>query len=985
MSVKDELKFLQLALEEEGDALDTSELITDEMYDVLMHYGMPRRSGRYPWGSGEDPYQHEDSFLSRIEDAKKRGFTETPENIRKYFNMSTTEFRAERAIAVSDQRRYNIATAKSLAKDGLSPTEIGRKMGGIRESTVRSWLSSDENNKKTQARATADRIKEAVDSKGPCDVGVGVERELGVSKEKLNQALKLLGEEGYVVMSANVPNATSLSGKSKIINTENGPQVMMYAGKQITTKVIMPPGSDKKDFYKFKSGEMSVSTLTDYTSKDGGKTFEKFEYPSSLDSKRLKIKYAEDGGTEKDGIIELRRGVKDLSLGEDKYSQVRILVDDKYYLKGMAVYSDNLPDGVDVLFNSNKPKAKGMENALKKIKSDPDNPFGSTISAAGQYHYEDENGNKQLGLINKRAAQGDWSEWSDRLPAQFLSKQSKELAKKQLTLALQDSLDEFDEIKNLTNPTVKKYYLDKFAESCDSAAVHLQAAALPGQKYHVIIPINSMKENEVFAPRYEDGTKLALVRYPHEGTFQIPILTVNNRNRTAKQVIGMDSEDAVGINKSVAAILSGADFDGDTVMCIPTHDAQGKVRISNRDPLPGLRNYEPKDSYAYARKEVDPVTGEARYWNKDGVEFKRMRNTQTEMGIISNLITDMTLKGASESELERAVRHSMCVIDAEKHELDYKQCYIDNDIASLKKKYQPVDPLTGRGGASTLISRSKGELSVDRRKGEARINDPNKPDYDPTRPAGSLIWQTDPDATYSYDKIDPKTGEVTTVTKTRQQKSTRMAETDDARTLLSEKGTQMERLYADYANKQKQLANKARLEMINTPKLEKNKEAAEVYADVVKDLDERLNTALMNAPRERAAQFRANVEVNKKLLANPDMKPSDVKKAAQQELVRQRNALAAESRRERNIKITDRDWEAIQAGAISENKLWQILNNTDADSLRDRAMPKNNGKISTAKKNRIKAMANSNFTLAQIAQKLGVSVSTVSEVLNGGE
>ena len=52
------------------------------------------------------------------------------------------------------------------------------------------------------------------------------------------------------------------------------------------------------------------------------------------------------------------------------------------------------------------------------------------------------------------------------------------------------------------------------------------------------------------------------------------------------------------------------------------------------------------------------------------------------MGKISNLITDMTLLGASEDKLARAVRHSMVVIDDEKHHLDYKQSEKDNNIAA---------------------------------------------------------------------------------------------------------------------------------------------------------------------------------------------------------------------------------------------------------------------------------------------------------------
>ena len=126
------------------------------------------------------------------------------------------------------------------------------------------------------------------------------------------------------------------------------------------------------------------------------------------------------------------------------------------------------------------------------------------------------------------------------------------MAKKQLDLAKADKLAEFDEYCKLENPTIKKHMLEKFADECDSAAVHLKAAALPGQKYHVIIPINSLKDNEIYAPGYEPGTKLALVRYPHGGTFEIPILTVNNRNKLGKEIIGPQSIDAVGINHKIA-------------------------------------------------------------------------------------------------------------------------------------------------------------------------------------------------------------------------------------------------------------------------------------------------------------------------------------------------------------------------------------------------------------------------------------------------
>ena len=789
------------------------------------------------------------------------------------------------------------------------------------------------------------------------DVGVGVERELNISKEKLNEALYILEREGYPVYSGRFEQVTN-------------------RGQFTTQKVICPPGTEHKEIYNLEN----VHSLKEYISRDGGQTYEKkFTYPESMDSSRLKIRYNEEGGLEKDGIIELRRGVDDLSLGESRYSQVRILVDKTHYLKGMAVYSDDMPDGVDVVFNTNKTKGTPMEKVLKEIKNDPDNPFGSAIKDAdqgGQYWYTDKNGKKKLGLINKRADEGDWDDWADALPSQFLGKQSLSMAKKQLNLAKADKLAEFDDICSLTNPTIKKHLLEEFANNCDAAAVHLKAAALPGQKYHVIIPINSLKDNEVYAPGYEPGTKLALIRYPHGGTFEIPILTVNNKNSLARKLIGTTAIDAVGINSKVAERLSGADFDGDTVMCIPTHDKGGKVKITSTPPLKGLEGFDPKMAYPERpgmKYMKDPKTG------KD--------STQTQMGIISNLITDMTLGGASQDEVARAVRHSMVVIDAGKHKLDYKQSEIDNNISALKKKYQvKVDSdgnIIGSGGASTILSRSKGETQVLKRQGTPKINIKGSKNYDPTRPEGALLYKTADDLEYTVTKKNKRTGEVTTQTKYRTQKSTNMAETDDAYSLVSKYKHPMELVYADYANNMKALANRARKEMVQTGKIEYDKTAAANYRTEVDSLMSKLNTALLNTTRERAAQRMANVEVNAKKQSDPNMKNSDVKKASQQAISKYRDEVGSVSRRDRSIKITDREWEAIQAGAISETKLKQILKNTDVDSLRQRATPKTTTKLSPAKVNRIKAMNDSNCTINEIAQALGVSTSTVSNYLKG--
>ena len=925
--------------------------------DILMHYGMPRRSGRYPWGSGDDPYQRGGKdFLARVEELKKSGWSETPENIQKEFGLTTSQYRTEKALAKNERRALNVATAKSLKEDGLGESEIGRRMG-VNESTVRSWLNEESETRMNQAKKTSDFIKKQIDEKGFIDVGSGVERELGISRERLNQSLELLEREGYPVYGGRIPQATN-------------------KGKFTTIKVVCPPGTEHKDIYDAFNNN-KVKSINEYVSHDGGDTFDKYMPPKSFDSKRLKIRYAEEGGLDRDGVIEIRRGVDDLSLGNSRYAQVRILVDGTHYLKGMAVYSDDMPDGVDVVFNTNRSKdvpALGPKNntVLKPIKDDPDNPFGALIKAGGQSYYIDKDGKRQLSPINKTREQGDWDEWQDALPSQFLSKQSLSLARKQLNLAASDKMAEFDEINSLTNPTVKKHLLKSFADDCDAAAVHLKAAALPGQKYHVIIPINSLSDNEVYAPGYEPGTKLALVRYPHGGTFEIPILTVNNKNPDGKKIIGPTSIDAIGINKNIADRLSGADFDGDTVMCIPTHDKSGKVKIVSTPELKGLKGFDPKLKYAYSKEDIE--SGKARI----------MKNTQNEMGVISNLITDMTLQGASNDELAAAVRHSMVVIDAEKHKLNYKQSEIDNNIAALKKTYQrhvDADGTVHYGGVSTLISRAKSETTVIKRQGTPQINIKGKPWYDPNKPEGSLIYKTADDATYEVTKVNKKTGEKTTVTKYRTQKSTKMAETDDAYSLISDFNTPMERLYADYANKMKSLANQARKEMVSTGKIKYDAHAKAVYQKEVDSLESKLNIALLNAPRERLAQLKANAEIYAKRQNDPDMKPGDIKKASQQALTKYRNEVGSVARSQRSISITDKEWEAIQAGAISESKLIKILNNTDIDILREKATPKTRTTVSQAQINRIKALSASNYTLADISKKLGLSTSTISNYL----
>ena len=898
--------------------------------DILMHYGVSKLdgapgpgSGRYPLGSGENPNQRTGDFLSRYEKMRKDGMSE--HDIAQGLGLTTTQLRAHVSLAKSERRAAQVAKAQELRNQGLSLNEIADKMGFANDSSVRSLLNENAKIRMNKAQVTADYLKKLVDEKGMIDVGTGVELELGnISREKLNQALEILKMEGYEVYGGGVPQVTN-------------------PGKQTNIKVLCPPGTQHKEIYDFENVH-SVREYDQRLADDGTKVRPAFEYPESMDSSRIMINYAETGGVNKDGVMEIRRGVPDLDLGEAHYAQVRILVDGTHYLKGMAVYADDLPPGVDLRFNTNKPEGTPMcgpknNTVLKNISNDPSNPFGSLIKEyGGQSHYIGEDGKEHLSLINKRAEEGDWNEWSDHLPSQFLSKQPMNLINKQLGLAIADRTAEFDEIKEYTNPTVKKQLLMDFADSCEHASIHLQAAALPRQKYQVILPLTSISDHEVYAPNYTDGEKVALIRYPHGGTFEIPILTVNNKITEGKNSIGTAPKDAIGISKNVADRLSGADFDGDTVMVIPTG---GKIKIQSTNPLKGLEGFDPKIEYGPGSTDKP---------------YKRMNNTQVEMGKISNLITDMTLKGATESELARAVRHSMVVIDAEKHNLDYKRSEDDNHIAQLKSKYQGRYDEDGRyhEGASTLISRAKSEVSVLKRQGQPRINED-----------GSLSYKVADNLTY----VDKKGKTIT-----RTQPSTQMAETKDAFTLVSSMNTPEERAYAAYANRMKSLANEARKEAINTKEIPYSPSAKVAYKNEVDTLESNLNLSLRNAPRERQAQTIANAEIRAKVLSNPGIEKDDLKKMRQQALTSARIRVGAERK---PINFTDREWEAIQAGAISKSKLTQILKFADKEEVKNRAMPRTRNELSDAKIARIAAMKRSGYTNNQIALAVGCSVSTV--------
>lgn len=976
--------------------------VSKEINDVLMHVGVSikdgapgRGSGRYPLGSGQNPYQHQEDFVGRVQKMRADGMSwqqiaEELEIKGPSGRPSSGKAQIQYQAANNDLRLKQYVKMQELRDQGYTYQQIAEMTGAAGESTVRMILKDTNRiDRAKAARTTAEYLKNRIaeNPNAAIDVGEFSSELIGVSSGKLNEALYLLELEGYHVYgNYQVPQATN-------------------PGKNTTYKLLTAPDIQYKDLYHTpQDGKPIDIRMIDDSHREilvdnGNATMPAFQYPASLDSKRLQVVYGDQGGTARDGLVELRRGVPDLDLGDDThYAQVRIMVDGTHYIKGMAVYADDLPPGIDVRFNTNKnsdipimSSDKKATQVLKPIKDDPSNPFNSLIKEkGGQYEYIGEDGEKHLGLINKRADQGDWTDWADSLPTQFLSKQPKKLIIQQLDIAYRDRADELNDILQITNPVVKEDRLLSFALECDTAAVTLKAAPFPNQKWHVILPVPEMGDTEIFAPRYEDGTKVALVRYPHAGTYEIPILTVNNKKRKAQKMIGMDSEDAVGISKQVADRLSGADFDGDTVMLIPTHDPKGKVKITSTPQLKGLIGFDPQ----------------AEYPERKGMKYMTKRDTQKEMGIISNLITDMTLQGAGEEELARAVRHSMVVIDAEKHKLDYKRSELENNIEELKRIYQ-VNPNNkkGYGGAGTLISKAKSEVRIPKRKGELQIDE-----------EGNAYYKTAPDSERFYDErkvvykkglnekgrrvtlkdengtplpetyIDTRTGRERPVKvktgkqKERQDKVPLMSIVDDAHELSS--GYEKEEIYADYANAMKALAKRARKEAMQVEPQQYSKSAAAVYGEEVANLEAQLKLAKLNKPYERRAQAIANARFKTKLDNDDSLyaNKAEQKKQKDRELKKARQEVGA---KRYTINISPKQWEAIQSGAIRKSVLKEILNFADDKQINQYAMPKrNSNEISVTLKNRIRSYSNSNYSLEQIAKATGLSVTTVAKYLH---
>lgn len=1099
---------------------DQDDMVEHELDEEwIAHYGIPRRSGRFPWGSGENPYQHEDwfdGFLSRVKGYKDSGLSEEEQarkfgfaNVKEYRNAvaeaeninafnrklvesvaatgkkqhnagseldkldklrerikketgltksneidnlamkelgfeSSTKFRDWKRDLISNERKERLAYLEELRKANpdMGPTDMAReasKVWGyeVPEETIRGLLQNDKASERmTRVDRTVAFLKQQVAEKGIIDVGSGTNLDIpdndfevpvtGVSQGVWTGALNALAKEGYVY------------------DTEKQ-QIQVGNDKRTTVALLAPPGTTNQELWNALKND-GVETIQDYRSEDHGETYAtvKMEKPVSIDSKRIYINYADQGGLEKDGVIEIRPGVKDLDLNGVAYSQVRIAVDEKSYLKGMAVYSDSIPPGYDIRFNSNKPAGTPIEKVLKDLETkqitledgtkqeviDWENPFGaalkrngSKIMGAGQYTYIDDNGEEKLSAINKIREESDWADYkggNNRLPAQFLSKQSEKLVKQQIDLSLIDKKAQWEEINAITEPTIKRYYLNEFALSCDKDASTLSCAAIPGQKYKVILPINSLKPDQCYCPSFPAGEKLALIRFPHQATFEIPIVTNNLNNAEGRKFYsGASGEDMIGIHYRTAAHLSGADYDGDTVLAIPL---RGTLKISHKEYEQDLEDFDPKRAYASTSKVTYGEDGEkiTTYYNeKTGKAFKPMSKEQKgiEMGKITNLITDISSQEDPDpKDLVKAIRQAYVVIDAEKHKLDWKQSAKDNDIDALKKKYQIHEDKLDKngnptyGGSSTLFSRAhsphympatQGSPWVNLKENEGKFKDKAKtiPMYDPTKPEGVLLtkpsgelkpkWDKRKSVAYTDEygrtrypqKVD-ENGEPMWEGKTT--KTYKMYSVTDARELLGNGGkgfNEKERLYAKYANDLKHMANQARVQAahIETPKV--NMSAKAMYKEEIDSLNEKLRIAEMNSPRERAAQREAYNRYRKYELSHPNATAKDKKKARARFVPEGRANMGAESKSTK-IKLTEREMEAIRAGAIPSTKIDRILRKSDADSLRQHVTPKRQITVTPAMQLKIRTLRSSgNATLSEIADACGISVSTVSKYL----
>lgn len=925
----------------------------------LEHYGTPRHSGRYPWGSGKNP-QHSQNILTRAKELEAQGLSRV--QIANAFGMSTTDYRAMYKIASENVKRDNMRRCVELKEKGYSVAAIQRATG-LPWSTVKNYLDPAKQLKVDKTTTIANELKKQLEDKPYLDIGEGVERQLNISDTQLKTATSMLEQQGYKVHILKVQQPSNPEQKT-------------------TVKVLTSGDVERSEVLR---NQAQITSPTGLYFKDHGSVARSVKPIVSVDSKRIKINYKDDGsgGGDKDGVIELRPGVEDISLGNRRYAQVRIAVDGTHYLKGMAVYGDpeKMPKGIDIVFNSSKHRNVPMmgsdsnNTVLKKMKDDPVNPFGSRFD---QWDYIGKDGKEHPSPINIVNDDEDWGKWQKSLSSQFLSKQRPELAKRQLDIDYDKRKSELNEILTVTNPTVKRKLLEAYAETTDAAAWHLKAAAFPRQASYAILPVTSLKDNEVYAPQYKEGEEVILVRFPHQGTFEIPRLRVVTKNDEGGSVLGTSPAHAIGINAHVAQQLSGADYDGDTVLVIPSEGLNLRAgdTVDKTSPYYALRDFDPIE--AYAKDPSLPATG------SKGEGF----NKGKEMGGVTNLITDMGIAGADPDEIARAVRHALVVIDAEKHNLDWRASESDNGIPQLKAKYQGG----AKAGAATLISRRKQEVRIPEVK---EITNPSQMTDDELKlwNEGKRVYR-ETGGTHEKRIRIQDTSKMTPEELERynsgkevwrgtgkyvpNESTFKKLEIYDANELSS--GSRIEQVYVNYSNSVKILAEQARAELRRTGRLKQNSTAYKTYAAEVKSLGDKLDMAALNAPRERQATLIADSNIKAKLQADPSLNDKDnkdkLKKIRSKEMDNARLLVGA---KRYPIEITPKEWEAIEAGAISDTRLQQILRYADIDKVRALATPRDDRGLPPNALARARTLLRQGIAPSVVAEELGTSVATLAK------
>lgn len=252
----------------------TSFVIDENAY--LAHYGILRRSGRYPWGSSGNVQSIYESFIDTIENHRKDGWSEV--EIAKAYSISTTELRAAKSIAKNELRAAKIAQAQRLKDKGLSNIAIGERMN-LNESSVRSLLEPGKKEKTDIIKTTSDMLRKEVEDKKYVDVGVGVENHIGISKTRLNTAVAVLKEEGYQLHYIKIPTGPNQYTKQKVLTK-----------KDITYSEV----------YRDRDNVKQINLNTE----DQGRTYTgKILPPIGVNKNRIQVVYGDEGGAELDGVI----------------------------------------------------------------------------------------------------------------------------------------------------------------------------------------------------------------------------------------------------------------------------------------------------------------------------------------------------------------------------------------------------------------------------------------------------------------------------------------------------------------------------------------------------------------------------------------------------------------------------------------------------------------------------------------------------------